>query len=110
MLSCSLLRESVVLARLLMDWALKVVILTSLVSLPDIIARVASNAPHSSAIVSCRTLFMSPSGSVRGNAVVAASVPRNAEASDCVSTSGSKLQPLLLLHRIDASDVSGMHL
>ena len=85
-ISCSLLRESVVLARLLMDWALKVVVLASLVSLPDMIVRVASDAPHKSAIVSCRTLFMFPSGTVRGNAVVAASVPRDAESSDCVST------------------------
>ena len=90
-----------------MDWAFKVVVQASL---SNIIVRAASNAPHSSAIVSCRTLFMFPSGSVRGNAVVAASVPRDAESSDCVSTSGSKLQLLPLLHRIDVSDVSVMHL
>ena len=109
MLSCSLLRESVVLARLLMDWALKVVVLASFVSLPDMIVRVASNAPHRSAIVSCRTLFMFPSGAVRGEAVVAASVPRDAESSDCVSVFESGLQLLHLLHRIGVKDVSDMH-
>ena len=73
------------------------------------IVRVASNAPHRSAIVSCRTRFMSSDGTVRGGAAAAASVPRDAESSDCVSVSESGLQLLHLLHRIGVSDVSDMH-
>ena len=61
-MSCSSIRESLVLALLLIDWTLKVVVLVSWVSDLDMIARVASSATHRSAIVSCKVLLMSPCG------------------------------------------------
>ena len=110
--SWSLLRESVDLARFLMDWAVRVPVLASLASLADMIVSVASNAVHKAEIVFCRTRFISSDDTVKDGAAVAASYPRDAESSDCEEASESGLQlmhRLFEVSRIDVSDVSVIH-